>query len=170
MDAHEAKGELQRNKEVAAHFAYQLSQKEIRAATKLLADDFVYNAPGFPPLKGAKEWQGLAESFAANSPKLNLKPEEQVAERDTVITRYTWSTVHEREFMGMPPTGKTLVVTSLALNRVKDGRITEHFVLDDYLGVFRQLGAIPLGFFQQQIDVPGVGHRPVPVGKEAIPA
>jgi len=157
----------QQNKALARSFTQHLSKKEIPEAAKMLAPDFRYRAPGFPELSGPKEWQTLMSFFAANSPRLQFNVEEQIAEGNTVVTRYTWHTVHEREFMGMAPTGKHLTLASIALHRVRDGKITEEFVLDDYLGLFRQIGAIPIALVQHQMEVAGgeLGVRAVPVGE-----
>ena len=162
------RGGLHEHKALAQRFAEHLSAKDVKSAAELVSPSFAYHAPGFPALQGRDEWQGLMNYFAANSPQLNFNVEEQVAEGNTVVTRYTWNTVHENEFMGVPPTGKKLTVTSLSLLRVENGQITEQYVLDDYLGLFRQLGAIPLAFFQEKIEVPGVGPRAVPVGEKVF--
>lgn len=152
-------------KTVARSFFSHIEEKQISRAAEMLAPNFVYRAPGFPELQGPSEWATLMGAFHASSPQLQIHVEEQVAEGNTVITRMTCRTVHEHEFMGMPPTGRRLAWQSIAVHRFDDdGRITEEFVLDDYLGVFRQLGAVPLSILQETMDVPGgLGVRAVPV-------
>ena len=59
--------------------------------------------------------------------------------------------------MGLHATGKTLSVVSMAFYRVANGKIVEMQVGDDYLGLMRQLGAIPLSWLQDKMVVPGVG-------------
>ena len=152
-----SEGNVREHKAIARRFAESVSNKSVKEAAELLSDDFRYQAPGFPEVRGPQEWSQLMDAFYANSPQLNLSFNEQVAEGNSVVTRYTWTTVHENEFMGMPATGKKLVVSSLALHRVKNGKIVEQFVLDDYLSLFHQLGAVPLGLLQGEMTIPGVG-------------
>lgn len=158
------------DKQLTQTFADYLVRKDVKQAAKMLAPDVVYKAPGFPLIQGPKEWQQLTSQFFANSPNLQMNLQDSVAEQAApsaqakggattlVANRYVWNTVHEREFMGVPPTGKKLTVTSMSMYRVVNGKIAEIYVLDDYLGLFRQLGAIPLAFLQDKMTVPGVGE------------
>lgn len=107
-------------------------------------------------------------SIFASCPQLNYSIHDQMAEQDGNDTRaairFTWSTVHDKEFMGLPPTGKKFAVSSMAIYRVRNGKITELHVLDDYLSLFRQLGAVPIAILQQEMVVQGVNEkRAVPV-------
>ena len=45
--------------------------------------------------------------------------------------------------MGIPPTGKSLSMTHTHTFRIADGKIVEHRVNRDDLGMMRQLGVIP---------------------------
>jgi steroid delta-isomerase-like uncharacterized protein len=155
MATHE--GNAREHKAVARQFAEHVSNRSVKEAAQLLSEDFRYQAPGFPEVRGPDEWAKLMDSFYANSPKLNMNFDSQIAEGNSVVTKYTWTTVHENEFMGMPPTGKELVVSSLSMHTVEKGKIVHQFVLDDYLSLFHQLGAVPLGLLQGRMTIPGVG-------------
>jgi predicted ester cyclase len=43
----------------------------------------------------------------------------------------------------MPPTGKEVTFSSIEINRVVDGKVEEHWVELDLLGLMQQLGALP---------------------------
>jgi predicted ester cyclase len=47
------------------------------------------------------------------------------------------------DFQGMAPTGKEVAVSGSAINCVQDGRIVEHRVNSDFLGLMQQLGLVP---------------------------
>jgi steroid delta-isomerase-like uncharacterized protein len=144
-------------------FVEHLFNKRVEQAVSMLAPDFVYRAAGFPELRGPKEYAALYSQFFSNSPKLQFTMHDEVAEETQnggmVAIRYSWNTVHEREFMGLPPTGRKLSVIALALFRLENGKIAEVQVLDDYLGMMRQMGAIPISLFQQEMEVPGLGVK-----------
>lgn len=151
------------HKLVVRGFVDHLFNKRVEQAVTFLAPNFVYRASGHPELKGPKEYAALYAHFFAHSPSLQLTVHDEVAE-DTqggglVAIRYSWNTVHEKEFMGLPPTGRKLSVVCLALFRIENGKITELHVLDDYLGMIRQLGAIPIRLFQQEMEVPGLAVK-----------
>jgi predicted ester cyclase len=45
--------------------------------------------------------------------------------------------------MGMPPTGKPFVVSGVSIFRLADGKIVEHWGLNDAAGLMQQLGMGP---------------------------
>jgi predicted ester cyclase len=70
--------------------------------------------------------------------------DDQIAEGDLVVTRVTGSGKHTGEFMGVPPTGKDVVMTGISVHRIADGKIVEHWAAVDALGLLIQMGAIPM--------------------------
>jgi predicted ester cyclase len=69
--------------------------------------------------------------------------EEQIAEGDTVATRWTGRGTHEGELMGIAPTGKETTVTGLTISRLRNGKVVEEWTNWDTLGMLVQLGAAP---------------------------
>lgn len=57
---------------------------------------------------------------------LYMSIERQIAEDEWVATCYTMSGIHTGEWMGMKPTGKRIEVTGVNINKVINGKITEH--------------------------------------------
>jgi predicted ester cyclase len=45
--------------------------------------------------------------------------------------------------MGIPPTGKQVIVRGIQINRIVDGKNAETWDFMDYMGLMTQLGAIP---------------------------
>jgi len=45
--------------------------------------------------------------------------------------------------MGVAPTGKTVTITWIVIYRIVDGKLAEHWINSDDVGLLRQLGAIP---------------------------
>ena len=45
--------------------------------------------------------------------------------------------------MGMPPTGRRVMMTGISISRLADGKIAEHWLNFDALGMLQQLGAAP---------------------------
>lgn len=59
------------------------------------------------------------------------------------MSRITGTGVHTGEFLGIPPTGRRVSMSGIAIHRVQDGRIVEHWAQIDALGLLQQLGAVP---------------------------
>ena len=47
------------------------------------------------------------------------------------------------EFAGLPPTNKTFEVPIVVIYEIENGKIVNHWLLADNMGVMQQLGAIP---------------------------
>jgi steroid delta-isomerase-like uncharacterized protein len=71
--------------------------------------------------------------------------DDQIAEGNLVVTRVTGYGKHTGEFMGVPPTGKDVVMSGITVHRIEDGRMVEHWAAVDALGLLMQMGAINLG-------------------------
>ena len=113
---------------------------------ELLAPDYVLHDPGVPggELRGTESFkQQWVSMFRSAFPDLQLSVEDQVAEGDKVVTRYTGRGTHQGELMGIPPTNNEAVVSGIIISRVSDGRIEEEWNNFDALGMMQQLGVIP---------------------------
>ena len=76
-------------------------------------------------------------------PDLHEMSDVLVAEGDQVARVYTAKGTFKDEFMGIPPTGKQIVVKGIQVFRIVDGRIAEVWSSSDDLGMMQQLGVIP---------------------------
>jgi predicted ester cyclase len=77
-------------------------------------------------------------------PDLTCTVENQVAEGDKVVSRWTARCTHQGEFFGVAGTGNRVEFTSIQIDRFNEsGKIVEQWAEFDLLGAMRQMGAIP---------------------------
>jgi steroid delta-isomerase-like uncharacterized protein len=96
-------------------------------------------SPGQPA--GAAGVKGKVEALRAAFPDLRYTLEDLVAEGELVAARYSWRGTHKGEaFLGIPPSGKSILVRGMDFYRLRDGRIVEHWDNIDELGMLTQLG------------------------------
>lgn len=109
---------------------------------EFLAPDFVEHDPfpGIPPTRDG--WKQIFEGFVAGAPGHHVV-EEVVADGDMVAARITAYGRHDGELFGIPATGRDIEVSGMAMWRIRDGRIVEHWHETDQLGLMRQLGVVP---------------------------
>ena len=62
-----------------------------------------------------------------------------VAEGEKVAVRGTVRAIHHGEFMGIPPSGKQVTFTGIHIFRLAEGKIAEHWLEVDMLGLLQQL-------------------------------
>jgi steroid delta-isomerase-like uncharacterized protein len=106
---------------------------------ELLADDFVDHTPlpGVPPTRdGIKMLFGYLRSAF---PDLRVHVQEQIAEGEKVATRKVFEGTHRGEFLGAPPTERTISFEVIDILTFRDGRIAEHRVILDQAALQRQL-------------------------------
>jgi predicted ester cyclase len=77
-------------------------------------------------------------------PDLRITIDEQIAEGESVVTRWTATGTHEGELMGMAATGKQATTAGINVNRVSGGKLVEGWGLFDQLGLLQQIGAVPV--------------------------
>jgi steroid delta-isomerase-like uncharacterized protein len=66
--------------------------------------------------------------------------EDQIAEGDKVMTRFTIHGTHLGIWRGVPPTGRPVAIRGITVHRLVDGRIAERYGVTDDVDVLRQLG------------------------------
>ena len=66
-----------------------------------------------------------------------------IAETDIVVERFTASGTHRGDLMGVPPTGRVLVLKGMQMFRIENDTIVERWGRLDEVGLMRQLGLAP---------------------------
>lgn len=122
-------------------FEETVNKGDLTVIEQSFASDFIYH--GDPQFNGADGVKNLVRMFRGGFPDINITIEDQMAEGDMVVTRYTGRGTHTGELMGIPATGKTATVTGISIMRVVDGKCVEEWENMDMLGMMQQLGVIP---------------------------
>ena len=118
-----------------------LNQKNLDLADEFYATSYVNHIPPNPEIRGPEGFKQLFAMQFAAFPDFHLTAEDIIAEGDKVVTRWTFTGTHEGELMGLPPTGKKVMVTGMVINRFADGKIVEDWENYDILGLMQQLTA-----------------------------
>jgi len=89
--------------------------------------------------------EGVRQFYAtlqAAFPDIHFTIEDQIADRDKVVTRWTYRGTHKGEFQGINPTGKQISVTGIDIDHIANGKVVECWPIIDELGMLQQLGAV----------------------------
>jgi predicted ester cyclase len=91
---------------------------------------------------------GVAErhvqAVRSTFPDLLVTIEEQIAEGDLVVTRCTARATHQGEWLNIRPTNKPIVIPGINIDRIKDGKIVEHWGVADTLQALLAIDALVL--------------------------
>ena len=94
-------------------------------------------------VRGLEGFEGLVSSYRSGLPDLRIPIEDQIAEGDKVVTRWTAYGTHQGELLGNAPTGNQATLTGILVDRVSGGKIEEEWVDYDTLHLMQQIGAVP---------------------------
>lgn len=114
------------------------------AVDELLADDFTAHTWG-PTGTGKAGLKAAIERVSAGLADATMTIEDTIAEGDRVAVRLTSSARQVGPFMGLPASGKRYEIGEIHIFRIRDGKVVEHWHQADFLGMMRQLGALPDG-------------------------
>ena len=90
-------------------------------------------------IEGAKEHlMGVRQTY----PDLKLTVDKQIAEGDWVATCITARGTHKGTWLGIKPTGRQVLFTGVNIEKVENGKITEHGGAANLLIQFLEIGAI----------------------------
>ena len=81
--------------------------------------------------------------YRAAFPGTNFTVEDQIAEGDRVVTRWTARGTHLAELQGIAPTDQQMAITGSTIDRMVGGKIEESWSNWGSIGMMQQLGVIP---------------------------
>jgi steroid delta-isomerase-like uncharacterized protein len=135
------------NKTVSRRLFEEVWNKgNLAVLNELIANDHVNSGPGTLPglptgPEGAKQFVMM---YRNAFPDTHFTIDEQIAEADKVVTRWTAHGTHKGELLGIPATGKSSTVTGISVDRIVNGKIVESWGIFDQFGMMQQLGVIPM--------------------------
>jgi predicted ester cyclase len=86
-------------------------------------------------------WKQAEVGLFVAFPDFEANIEFQLAEGDKVTTRWMLHGSHQGVFLGIPPTGRRVTLSAIAIDRVANGKIVEHWTEADLMGLRRQISA-----------------------------
>jgi steroid delta-isomerase-like uncharacterized protein len=121
------------------------NQGKLNVVDELVASNATYhdaNVPGgkFTGPEGVKQF---VQIYRTAFPDLKITIEDQVAEGDKVVTRWSATGTHKGDLMSIPATNKPATVTGTDIERYQNGKVVESWASYDMFGMLQQLGVVP---------------------------
>ena len=123
-----------------------LNAQDLEAHNEFWHEDMIWHGPpGFGDVHGLEAFKyEVLQPFYQAFPDYHVKDEIQVANENWVSATGFLTGHHRGEWMGIPPSGKPVRMRYSDFWLVKDGKLSENWVMIDALGVLRQIGIDPL--------------------------
>ena len=110
---------------------------------ELVEPDVLIHMPLPIEATGAQALKQVWTMLLRGLPDLHLTIEDLIEEGDKVVMRNTVTGTHQGEYMGIPPTGKTVTYNEIFIFRFAGGRMVEVWGIVDVFSQMQQLGVIP---------------------------
>jgi steroid delta-isomerase-like uncharacterized protein len=129
------------NLEVVRQWAARVNEGDIDKAVECLAPDFAGYFTGMAEaVRGREGFKQMYLGFIKPSfPDQQITIEEEVAAGDRVGVQVHWTATQQGPFLGIPPSGKSILVAGTGIFRIADGLIAEEWMQEDFLGIYQQL-------------------------------
>jgi steroid delta-isomerase-like uncharacterized protein len=116
----------------------------VEVAEEVFAEGYVSHQPdGSEQERGPEDVKRFLRHYRDAFPDLEITVDDQIAEGDKVVTRWSSRGTHQGEFRGIAATSNEVRLTGIGIFRFSDGKVVESWDNFDQLGMLRQLGAIP---------------------------
>jgi len=102
-----------------------INNRNLDAINEFYAPDYVHHGTEGAEMRGLEEVRSFAASILEASNDRRAVVEQQVAEGNLVVTRFTSSGKHTGVWQGMDPTGKIWTTEGIVISRIENGKIAE---------------------------------------------
>jgi steroid delta-isomerase-like uncharacterized protein len=131
----------EQNKALVCRWFQEMDAGHLDALDTLVSDVYLDHNPPLPDLPPGREGVRQAILILLSAfPDVTHTIHDQLAEGDKVMTRLTARATFRGEIFGVQPTGKAIEVSGIAVHRVADGKLVEHWAHMDMAGFMRQIG------------------------------
>jgi hypothetical protein len=126
------------------HDAMNTGDVELISKTidEIVEPDVLIGTPLPVEATGAQALKQVWAMLLRGLPDLHVTVEDLIVEGDKVVCRNSVTGTHQGEYMGLPPTGRSVTYNEIFIVRFVDGRIAETWGVVDVFSQMKQLGVI----------------------------
>jgi steroid delta-isomerase-like uncharacterized protein len=133
---------IEENKAIVLRYFAEMDRGNIDIVDELIAEDYVDHNPALPGVgpgrEGTRQYMRMLKTAF---PDAAHTIDDIIAEGNKVMTRVTARGTFLGECMGYQPNGNIVEISGIAVHRVENGRLVEHWAHADIAGFMRQIGA-----------------------------
>lgn len=114
------------------------------AVDQYVASNFVHHDSTNPDIINRETYKQWITATRTAFPDFQVIIDDEIAEGDQVVTRWTARGTHQGELVTpagtIPPTGQQVSLPGVTISRYKNGQVVEDWHIGDSLGMMFQLG------------------------------
>ena len=133
----------QQNEKIALLYFEEVWNKgNVDLLDSLLTPDYINHTPSVPTTAGPDGLKPIVTTIRKAFPDLKFIIKDVIATDDQIIIRTIMTGTQKDSLFGIPPTNKSIQVNQINIEKIREGRIVEHWRVTDELTMMRQLGLV----------------------------
>ena len=137
---------IEENKAIARRFIQIWGKGNLDIIDELADPLLTVQYPIIPQIiRGSKMFKQIMESFRSAFPDSDIQVDEEIAEDDRVMIRWSFSGTHNGSLLGIPASQKKVNWTGITIYKIVEGKVVQERGEEDFLGFLRQIGVVPKG-------------------------
>jgi serine phosphatase RsbU (regulator of sigma subunit) len=131
---------VEQNKAIFRRYVEEIPNQGNMMVADEIFDRYIAHQPdGSTLVRGPEDVKRFTREFHSAFPDLHVSIEDQIAERDKVVSHFTIRGTHQGDFRGLAPTGKEIALTGVTTFRFSpEGKVVETWDSYDQLSLMRQ--------------------------------
>ena len=122
---------------------HAFNQGVLTVVDELLAPDGITHIPSWGMPHTREGLKQLIALFRSAFSDLQCTVEDEIRVADSIAAHWTMRGTQTGLFLGNRPSNRRIVVQGMIFAHIQNGRIVEHWMLLDQMGMLQQLGIVP---------------------------
>ncbi len=136
---------IEENKSLAREILKFPNTGDFSEMDERVSEDFVYRSANGEEHHGRDGFKELISKYRSAFPDLEFKPNEVIAEGDTVVMLQTTRGTHRGQLMDIPASGNEVTLPIMSRLKFRDGKLVDLYESFDSMDMMRQIGVLGKG-------------------------
>jgi steroid delta-isomerase-like uncharacterized protein len=133
--------EAQNKQIIGRYYNEGWNKGNLETLNEILSTDYINHTPSTPnPPPGPEGLKPIVKAIRRGFPDLHYEIMDIIATDERVVARVVMTGTQTDSLFNMPPSGKRVEVNQINIEKIKDGKIVEHWRVTDELSMMKQLG------------------------------
>lgn len=137
--------DIDANKNLVRSFVAAWNERDFERFDQLMTDDAVLTVGGLAVSCSPEGTRAIAREWTTAFPDWRFDLLNVVAEGALVAAHMPYRGTFTKPIYGREPTGRQAIVDEMVIFRIFEGKVAQAWEVYDEAGMWRQLGADPLG-------------------------
>lgn len=128
---------------IQRYYAEVWNQGKLDVLDELLDRQYINHTPSTPnPPRGPDGLKPIVAAIRKAFPDLHYEIKDIIVNDSVVVGKVIMTGTHQHTLFGLPPTGRKVSVNQITIEKIRNGKIIEHWRVTDELTMMKQLGVV----------------------------